>query len=97
MTRRLVSPAKPSVIHCSSVVADLDPDLPFLERQHDQQAVVLALVADAAAVILEQLVGVLADVAVPRDGRHRGDDDDVAAGRLEGAAQRIDGARSRDR
>ena len=49
------------------LVADLDPDLALLEREHDQQAVVLALVADAAAVILEQLVGVLADVAVAVD------------------------------
>ena len=66
-------------------VADLDPDPPLLDRDEDQQAVVLALVADAAAVILEQLDGVLADVAVRLDGRHGGDDDDVAAGRLERA------------
>ena len=36
-------------------VADLDPDASLLERQQDQQAVVLALLADAAAVVLEQL------------------------------------------
>ena len=37
------------------LVTDLDPHLAFLEREHDQQAVVLALVADSLAVILEQL------------------------------------------
>ena len=75
-------------------VADLDPDLPLLEREQDQQAVVLALLADAAAVVLEQLDGVFADVAVAADGRHGGNDHDVAAGGLERAAQRIDGART---
>ena len=54
-------------------VADLDSDAPLLDREQDQQAVVLALLADAAAVVLEQLDGVLADVAVrlDRSGRSR--------------------------
>src|SRR5439155_40016 len=48
-------------------VADLDPDLPLLERDQNQQAVFLLFVADAAAVVLEQLVRVLSDVAVRLD------------------------------
>ena len=52
-------------------VADLHPDFPLLDRQENQQPVVLALVADAAAVVLEHLHGVFADVAVPLDGRAR--------------------------
>ena len=43
MYSRLVSPENPSVIHCSRRVADFDPDPPLLEREQDQQAVVLAL------------------------------------------------------
>src|SRR5204863_1272688 len=35
------------------VVADFDADLPLLQREHDEDAVVLALAADAAAVVLE--------------------------------------------
>ena len=64
-------------------VADLDPDAALLQRHHDQQAVVLALLADAAAVVLEQLVRVLADVAEGLEGRHGRDDDDVAGRGLE--------------
>src|SRR5581483_10780253 len=72
-------------------VADLDPHLVFLDRDEDQQAVVLALLADAASAVLEQLVGVLVDVAVGLDRRHRRDDDDIAGLRL----QRADHARHR--
>src|SRR5207302_1115790 len=36
-------------------VADFDPDAALLEREQDQQAVVLPLVADALAAVLEQL------------------------------------------
>ena len=71
-------------------VPDLDPDLPLLDREEDQQPVVLLLVADAAAVVLEHLDGVLADVAVRLDGRDRRDHHDVAAGRFQRAAQPID-------
>ena len=46
------------------VVADFDPHLSILDGQQDQQAVVLAVLADAAAAVLEHLHGVLADVAV---------------------------------
>src|SRR5207248_3234839 len=59
-------------------VADLDPNLPFFEREQNQQAVFLLLVADPTAVVLEQLVGVLTNVAVRLDGLNGGDDDDVA-------------------
>ena len=60
------------------VVADLDFDAPLLDREQDEQAVVLALLADAAPVILEQLDRVVLDGGVRLDGRHRRDDDDVA-------------------
>src|SRR5206468_514511 len=44
------------------VVADLDPDAPLLEREQDENAVVLALVADPAPAVLEHLHRVVADV-----------------------------------
>ena len=62
---RLVSPANPIRDPRLEPVPDLDPDLPLLDREEDQQPVVLPLLADAAAVVLEHLDGVLADVAVP--------------------------------
>ena len=51
--------------------------------EENQEAVVLAFLADAAAVILEKFDGVFADVAVRLDRRHGGHDDDVAARGLE--------------
>src|SRR5262249_42655687 len=62
-------------------VADFDPDLVLLDRDENQQAVVLALLPDPLAVILEELVRVLADVAVRLERRHSRHDDDVAGGR----------------
>src|SRR5436190_762050 len=56
-------------------VADFDPHLALVEREQNEQAVVLSLLADAAAVILEQLVGVLANVGERRDRLDRRDDD----------------------
>ncbi len=46
------------------VVADFGPHSAILHRQQHEQAVVLALVADAAAAILEHLHRVLADIGV---------------------------------
>ena len=74
-------------------VADLDPDLAILDRHDDQQAVVLAALADAAAAVLEHLDGVFADVGVWLERGHRRDDDDVAAGRLQGLDAAIELAR----
>ena len=67
-------------------VSDLDPDLAVLDRDDNQQAVVLAALADAAALILEHLDGVFPDVGIRLKRGHRRDDDDVAAGAL----QRLD-------
>ena len=60
------------------VVPDFDLDARFLHREQDQQPVVLALLPDAAPAVLEHLDGVFLGRGVRRDGRHRGDDDDVA-------------------
>src|SRR4051812_322373 len=68
------------------VIADLDLDLAVVDRDQDEQAVVLALVADAAAPVLEHLDRVLFDAAVGLIGRHGGDDQRVT-GRF---AQRAD-------
>src|SRR5262249_31370500 len=59
------------------VVADFDLDAPLLHREENQQPVVLALLSDAAAAVLEHLDGVFLGRAVWRDRRHGGDDDDV--------------------
>src|SRR5262249_60076021 len=56
------------------LVTDLDPYAPLVERQQDQQAVVLPLVADAASAILEHLDGKLADLGVRLDRLDGGDD-----------------------
>ena len=61
------------------------PDLPILDRDDDQQAVVLALLADAPAAVLEHLDGVFLDVGVRLERRDRRDDHDVAAGALQRA------------
>src|SRR5262249_36229781 len=82
-------------------VPDLDADLAFLQREHDQQAVVLTLLTDSSTMVLEQFDGVLVDVGVWLDGRYGDDDDDVTGLRLEradhalhlGTALRIDDVR----
>jgi hypothetical protein len=76
------------------VVPDLDPDAPLLQREQDQEAVVLALLSNAFAVVREQLDGVLLDVAVGLDGRHGRDHDDVAGRGLQRADHPIDRARA---
>src|SRR5262249_29318614 len=73
-------------------------NLALIEREQDENAVVLAFLADAASMVLEQFVRVLPDVAVRFDRLHRGDDHDVARGVLEradhpihlGGAARVD-------
>src|SRR4051812_6979973 len=64
------------------VVADLELHFAIVHRDEQQQAVVLPLVADAAAAVLEHLDGVLLDGAERLDRADRGDDEDVAGGRL---------------
>src|SRR5262249_32285590 len=61
-------------------VADFDPDATFFYRDQNEQPVVLALLADAASVVLEQFRGVFADVAVRFDGWNSRDHHDVSAG-----------------
>src|SRR6185295_17697327 len=51
------------------VVADLNLRAALLDREQDQQAVVLPLLPDPFAVVGEQLDDVLPDVAVRFDGR----------------------------
>jgi hypothetical protein len=92
------------------VVADLDAHLAFLERDHDQCAVVLALVPDPAAAVLEHPQRELVDVRVRLHRRYGGDDDHVAARllqranapvelsfvrRVDGVAEVVDGRRER--
>ena len=61
------------------VVAHLDPHAPILHRQQHEQPVVFALVADAAAAVLEHLDRVLLDIGVRRLERvDRRDHDDIA-------------------
>ena len=67
-------------------VADLEAQRAILDRDDNQQPVVLVFVADPAAAVFEHLDGVFVDAAVRLERRHRGDDDGVAA-RL---AQRAD-------
>ena len=59
------------------------PDLAVLDRDDDQQAVVLTALADAPALILEHLDGVFPDVGIRLKRRNRRDDHDVAAGALQ--------------
>ena len=73
------------------VVAHLHPHLAVVDRQQDEQAVVLALRADAAPAVLEHLRGVALHVAPRLEGLHRGDDDGVAAGRLQRPNQPVEG------
>ena len=81
------------------VVADLDPDLRAPSaRARISSPLSLPFSPMPRAVVLEHLDGVLADVAVRLERRHRGDDDDVAAGRLQRADQPVElAARSRGR
>ncbi len=51
------------------VVADLDAHLAILDGDDDEQPVVLALLADPAAAVLEHLDGVFVDVRVRLEGR----------------------------
>ena len=61
------------------VVAHLDPHLPVVDGEQDQNAVVASALADAATAVLEHLHGVFADIAVRFERGDRRDDDDVAA------------------
>ena len=76
-------------------VADFDPDLAILDRDDDQQAVVLAAIADAPSVVLEHLDGVFLDVGVGLKRGHGGDHDDIAAGTLQGLNPSIELALAR--
>src|SRR3954447_1247897 len=71
-------------------VADFGPDLPLAEREQDQQTVVFSFLADAAAVVLEQLHGVLVDVAVAVEVGYGGHDNHVPAGGLQRARDAVD-------
>src|SRR4029079_16815525 len=62
-------------------VADLKPQRAIVHRDDDQQAVVLAFVANAAAPVLEHLDRVLIDAPVRLVSRH-GRDDDRVSGRV---------------
>jgi hypothetical protein len=64
-------------------VAHLDPGLALLDREQNQQPVVLALLADAAPAVFEQLQRILAEVGIGRQCLDGHDHDDIAAGRLE--------------
>ena len=65
-------------------VSDLDPDFAILDRDDDQEPVVLPTLADAPPLVLEHLDSVFADVGVRLKRRHGGDHDDVAAGAVQG-------------
>ena len=71
-------------------VADFDPHLPVVHGEQHEQAVVLALDADAAAGVLEHLHRVAADVGLRLEGLDRGDDQDVAGGLLQPVRQTRD-------
>ena len=67
-------------------VADLDRDLAILHRDDARAGrCPCPLSPMPRAAVLEHLDGVLVDVGVRLEGRHRRDDDDVAAGRLQRA------------
>src|SRR6185437_14021669 len=65
------------------VVADLYAYATIVDRDHDEQPIVFAFVADAASTVFEQLHRVLVDVGEGLEGAYGGDDDNVAARRLE--------------
>src|SRR5688572_31626780 len=73
------------------VVSDLHPDFPVLDGEQNEQPVVLALLADAAAAVLEHLHRVLVDVGVRGKGVDGGDDHHVAACLLQGPDERVHG------
>src|SRR5207253_506433 len=75
-------------------IADFDPDLALFLREQDEDAVVFSLLADPFPVILEQLVGVLTDVAERLDRGDGGDDDDVACGGFELPDDAVDRGRA---
>ena len=96
MASRIVSPGESVRDELLEVVADLDADLADPRRPRTiSTPLSLPFCADAASAVLEHLDGVFADVAVRLEGRDRGDDDDVAGGRLQRADAAIElGARS---
>ena len=63
-----------------ALLREMAPMLVEIHGQHDEQAVVLALVADALAAVLEELHGELADIRVGLEGGYGGHDHRVAAG-----------------
>src|SRR5688572_7987712 len=73
------------------LVADLDPHLPVGDGHDHQQPVVLALLADAAAAVLEHLDRVLLQVGVVRlVGVHGGHHEGVAGAALEAQDHRFE-------
>ena len=76
-------------------VPNLDPDPALTKRQQNQEAVLLFLVTDSAPMVLEQSIGIFANVTVTRDCRHGRDHYDVAARGKERAAHAIDGRGAR--
>ena len=83
MNSRLVSPAKPSVIHCSRSYPTSTLNLALSRASDDQDAVVFPFLTDTTPVVFEQFVGVLADVTERFDRGHCRDNDNVAGRRLQ--------------
>ena len=71
-------------------VADLNRDAALVQSEEDEQAVVLALLADAAPVVFEHLDRHLADIAERLKGLDRCDDHRVARGGVQRARHAID-------
>ncbi len=71
-------------------VSGLDPHLAVVDRQHEQRAIVLALHADALAVVLKHLQSVRGHVGVRLERLDGRDDHHVTGGFLELANQRIE-------
>ena len=68
---------------CLDPVADLDPDPAILDRDEDEDAVVLALATDTLAAVLEHLDRVFVHVGIRLRLVARRDDHGVAARALE--------------
>src|SRR5262249_21302132 len=73
----------------------LDLDSSLGQRQHDEDTVVLALLANTASVVFKEFVRVFADVTEWLERWHRGDDNDVAGGGFQRPNHAIDLCRGR--
>src|SRR4029453_12438596 len=72
------------------VVPDLGSDSSIVDGEDDQQTVIASLLSDTLSVVFEHPVGVALEVCIWLEGLDRGDDEHVAAGSQQLAAQAVE-------